>query len=153
VSFSIGELKKKKKKRIYSPLAIVFKAKEEFELLKGIQAGVESYYVDGRPRHHLPSARELEVREGQSCLFVAEYKDALKLSQKQLLDIFKHRHILLLNSPHSDEGFGIPTMIDYANVWRPVSILGKMTLPFPSIVIFFLVSQFFFVFLFFFWQI
>jgi hypothetical protein len=61
---------------------------------------VEAGYVDGKPRHHLPSARE-EIFDpsntDQSSIFVVEHEKFTTMSPQLIQQIFHHRHILVLN--------------------------------------------------------
>lgn len=96
--------------------------------MKGIQASIESGYVDGRPRHHHPSARDRTFNREEplvSTIFVVEYTDFILMPAEEVQEIFRHRHILVVNAPLLDEGFSIRTLKRYANVDRLVSIVGS----------------------------
>ena len=101
---------------------------EEIELLQEIQECVESDYVEGRPRHHLPSAREIEPSEGQSIIFVTNYSTFSDMPTNVVQDIFKTRHILVLDCPLPSEEFNTKTMRRITNVNTKREIQGKRSL-------------------------
>jgi hypothetical protein len=81
----------------------------EINLLSSIQDLVEANYVDGIPRHHLDIARNKTYHpfdKKQSCIFVTEYEDFKEMSPTDIQDIFRDRHILVLNTPFQGEPFG-----------------------------------------------
>jgi hypothetical protein len=72
----------------------------EHQLLTEVVAMVESCYVNGAPPHMLPSAREINYNPGGlSCIYVTDWTDFKVLSPSQIQEIFRHRHILVLNAP------------------------------------------------------
>jgi hypothetical protein len=66
---------------------------------------VEEGYVNGMPKHRLPSAHSKEYDPAASAVFVVEWAEFEKLSKPQVQDIFRHRHILVINSPTSTLNF------------------------------------------------
>jgi len=65
-------------------------AETEYDCLSNVQALVEANYVDGRPTHHLPSARKVDLEPGASIFFVVDYKDYMKHSNHQIQQITWH---------------------------------------------------------------
>jgi hypothetical protein len=81
--------------------------------LEGIQTSVERLYQDGRPLHHLPSARSKENSDGASSIFVVDHAVFSQMSGKDIQEIFRERHILVLGVPTEQMGFnpeGLATM-------------------------------------------
>jgi hypothetical protein len=100
----------------------------ENELLKDIHTSVETGFVENKPPHHHPSARDPNFNPEnppESCIFVVEYADFIEMTDRQLQSIFHRRHILVLNAPLRDEGFSLQTLSKYANIKRTMSIVGE----------------------------
>ena len=67
--------------------------------MKEIQASCEGLYKDGKPLHHLDSARSVEFNPkdwGDSSIFVVDAADFKRMAPRQVQDIFRDRHILVL---------------------------------------------------------
>jgi hypothetical protein len=60
---------------------------------------IRSSYIDGVPPHRLPSAREQMYDPHASCVFVVEWNIFKSMDAATIQGIFRHRHILVLNSP------------------------------------------------------
>lgn len=71
----------------------------EYNCLKKVMNMVESKYDDGVPLHRLPSARERNLQDKQSSIFVVEWKDFNRMEAWEIQGIFRHRHILVRNWP------------------------------------------------------
>jgi hypothetical protein len=100
----------------------------ECDLLQEIHESVVRGYIDGRPPHHHPSAREKTFHPScppPSSIFVIDYRDFLKMSDMEIQLIFRDRHILVLNSPLSDEGFSLKTLKTFCNIKKVVDIVGE----------------------------
>src|ERR1700677_3995252 len=72
-----------------------------------------SLYKDGRPLHHLPSARSKLYDLDASAIFVVDYGDYRKMKAERIQAIFLHRHIFAVNVPTEDIKFdeaGLSTM-------------------------------------------
>jgi hypothetical protein len=65
---------------------------------------VEKQYVDNVPLHRHPDARFQLAKEG-SCIFVVDHSEFLKMDAKEIQDVFRRRHILVLNVPHKNMYF------------------------------------------------
>jgi hypothetical protein len=85
-------------------------AKDEYEILERVHALVEADYVNGRPRHHLESARNIEFTPGASCFFIIDYNDYQKLSAATVQDIIRHRSILIENCPQREFNWSLETL-------------------------------------------
>jgi hypothetical protein len=108
---------------------IQLQADKEYELLQEVHESVEHGYIDGRPPHHHPSAQEKifdASHPPHSSIFVTDYQDFVKMSDMEVQLIFRDRHILVLNSPLSDEGFSLKTLKKFCNIKKMVDILGEM---------------------------
>jgi hypothetical protein len=60
---------------------------------------VESGYVNGVPPHLLPSARETDYNRDASCIYVVDWTVFKDLPLLTIQEIFRHRHILVVNAP------------------------------------------------------
>jgi hypothetical protein len=60
---------------------------------------VERTYVQGVPKHRLPEARSLDYNPSASAIFVVAWADFVKMSSEAIQDVFRHRHILVQNTP------------------------------------------------------
>lgn len=80
-------------------LATAKSAHFEYGFLGKIKDMVEQQMTGGIPLHRRPSARDRHRQEGQSSIFVVEWKDFDEMSAKEIQDIFRHRHILVRNWP------------------------------------------------------
>jgi hypothetical protein len=60
---------------------------------------VERHVTGGVPPHRQPSARDRKLQKGQSSIFVVEWSDFNEMDAKEIQDIYRHRHILVVNWP------------------------------------------------------
>lgn len=67
-------------------------------MLSEIQSSVERLFKDGKPLHHLDSARALEYDPQASHFFVTSAESFDKLEAKEVQNIFRNRHILIPGS-------------------------------------------------------
>ena len=98
------------------------------DLITKLQDAVESLYVDGKPMHHLPTARQEKWDEGdriQSSIFVIDYPDLIHKDAKTLQKIFQHRHILVLNTPQQEETFSLMALSKLGRLDRIIEMQGK----------------------------
>ena len=72
-------------------------------MLKNVQTLVEQSYVDGKPKHHLDTARDVNYTPGSSIFFITDHASFMKLSDDEIHRIAKHRHIVVQDIPQ--EGF------------------------------------------------
>jgi hypothetical protein len=79
-------------------------------VLTNVQQLVESNYVDGRPRHHLPSARNPVYQQDSSIFFIIDYSEFVKLSGKDIHRIARDRNIVVLNVPQEDFSWSRETL-------------------------------------------
>lgn len=70
--------------------------------MKNVQELVESNYVDGRPRHHLPEARLIPYSPNSSVFFVSGYADFSKIPRHDIQEIARKRHIVVENVPQEE---------------------------------------------------
>jgi hypothetical protein len=103
---------------------------QEFELdtFKEMQDGVEKLYHNHRPRHHLPSARDLEWHPDdptQSSVFVTDFVDFDEMEPATIQDIFRHRHILVLNMPFKGTKFSLAALSQLRDIQTPIQMQGE----------------------------
>jgi hypothetical protein len=71
-----------------------------------VQASVEANYVDGRPRHHLPSAQDIAPQEFGSIFFIVSHDAFIKMAAQDIQHIARDRHILIQNVPQPQYEWG-----------------------------------------------
>jgi hypothetical protein len=101
-------------------------SKDEYKILQRVQALIESDYVDGKPRHHLPSARSVELLPGASSFFIIDHQDFQKLSPHTIQAIHRHRHILIENVPQRDFTWSLETLREVGSIEQPRDIQGML---------------------------
>jgi hypothetical protein len=90
---------------------------------------VEQGYVDGKPLHHLPSARDREWAQGQSRIFVVEYDEYSRMSTQEVQRIFRDRHILVINQPDRENGeFGLKALSMLGHLDADLEMQGEKEL-------------------------
>lgn len=106
-------------------------AEIEDALLKEVIESMESRYdQDGRPPHHQPSAREIEYDPEGSKIFVCEYERFLNLSTGVIQDIFRHRHILVVNVPVEEPvHFDASGLMNLGSLENERQVQGKFIYP------------------------
>jgi hypothetical protein len=72
---------------------------EEVQALQIIHSLVINNYVNGHPRHHLPTARQKIFQPDSSMFFIVKFDDYISLSGTEVQDIFQNRHIVVTNIP------------------------------------------------------
>ena len=104
---------------------ILIQAADEIKVLKNVQALIEDSYVDGRPRHHLPAARN-PAPTTESIFFVAtsEYYD--QLSDQAIQDIFRTRHIVVTDIPTCQYEWTLETLARLGSLQQQREIQGKL---------------------------
>jgi hypothetical protein len=95
--------------------------------LDNIQKLVESSYVNGVPQHRLASASSKEYDANASQIFVADWATFETMSDSEIQDVFRHRHILVRNGPVKTvnwdlEGLSmlgpLDGMMDFQGEWK-----------------------------------
>ena len=99
-------------------------AKDEVKVLQNVQKLVEECYVDGRPRHHLAAARN-PAPTTESIFFVVTLEDYNKLSEQDIQDIFRHRHILVTDIPAREYPWNLETLAKLGSVHQQREIQGE----------------------------
>jgi len=64
-----------------------------------VDQSVTSRYQDGKPLHHLKSARSLKYDPNASQFFVVSREELEAMSGKEIQEVFRHRHILVPGHP------------------------------------------------------
>lgn len=104
----------------------VMQAKDEYEILERVHTLVEADYVNGRPRHHLESARNVEFSPGASCFFIIDYNDFQQLSATTVQDIVRHRSILIQNFPQREFNWSLDTLEELGALEQSRDIQGMV---------------------------
>jgi hypothetical protein len=117
---------------------LYLQAPEEIKVLRNVQQLVEANYVNGRPRHHLPSARDTKYTPESSVFFIADYKDFLKLSARDIHRIARHRQILVQNVPQEDFSWSRETLARLGGLkqFRDIQGMWFLLLPWLMIIMF-----------------
>ena len=106
-------------------LTLTLQVDHEFTLLEEIQTSVQRTYKDGRPLHHLPSARSKEYSPDASSIFVIDASDFRQMSATEIQGIFRHRHILVLGVPTEDMEFDLEGLSSVGSLLLPRNGQGK----------------------------
>jgi hypothetical protein len=77
----------------------VWKISMEYDVFQQLQASVHSLYEENAPLHHSTNARSLTVKPNASSLCVLDYHAYKDLTQTEIQQIFRHRHILVTGAP------------------------------------------------------
>ena len=96
--------------------------------LKAIQDNVKKMYYEGKPLHHLPSTRSIELEPNSSSVFVVEHADFVKMAPQVIQDIFRLRHILVTGCAHEDNAFDEESLSMVADIDYPWEITGELFL-------------------------
>jgi hypothetical protein len=84
---------------IHEFIAPASSAALEYSFLEKIKEMVERQFSGGLPPHRQLSARDRKLHKDQSAIFIVEWRDFDKMGAKEIQDIFRHRHILVVNWP------------------------------------------------------
>jgi hypothetical protein len=103
---------------------ICLKSAEEIPLLREIQLSVESLYQEGRPIHQHGSATCAEYDSQGSSIFVVDHQDFIKMDAAAIQEIFRRRHILVLDVPAEDLAFDEEGLSTLGSLDHPREMLG-----------------------------
>ena len=98
------------------------------KVLKNVQELVESNYIQGRPRHHLPEAQQIKLdpkSPNSSIFFVSDYTDFMKLSAEDIHRIARHRNIVVRSVPQDNFTWSRETLLKLGNLSQKREIQGK----------------------------
>jgi hypothetical protein len=101
-----------------------FQAETEIGILKNVQELIESNYVNGRPRHHLPAAREVQFTPDSSVFFIVDYPDFMKMSARDIHLIARTRQIVVEHVPQEDFTWSRETLMRLGHLTQPREISG-----------------------------
>ncbi len=97
--------------------------------MAAVQQLVESNYVQGQPRHHLPSASRVKLEPGASMFFIVEYSEFCKLSPQDIQEIYRHRNIVIRNVPQRQFDWSLETLSEVGGALKePRDIQGTLPL-------------------------
>ena len=100
--------------------------KEETNALRNVHGLVERSYVkESHPRHHLPSARQQDYTLEASAFFIINHDEYAKLTKDDIHNIFKKRHILILNVPAMSQPWNRQTLAKLGALTQRRDIQGK----------------------------
>jgi hypothetical protein len=104
------------------------KTKEELPLLRDIQANIEATYQDGKPLHHLPSARDSDYDPNDpnvSSIFVVDYVNFKDMAPNEIQEIFRDRHILVVGAPKDEDAkFDADSLSLVGDMDSPREVMG-----------------------------
>jgi hypothetical protein len=100
-------------------------AENEYEILNNVQKLVEANYVDGKPRHHLPSARSLDPQPDSSTFFLIDHKDFTLLSAEAKQAIVRNRNVVVQNIPQRKFDWSLETLSEIGGLDQPRDIQGQ----------------------------
>jgi hypothetical protein len=95
----------------------------EPRLLKEIQVSIEGLYQNGRPLYHLESARSTAY-DAQSSIYVVDFVDFKKMKPRDVQDVFRHRHILVLGVEVDELEFDLPGLATMGSLNVPRQMQG-----------------------------
>jgi hypothetical protein len=108
---------------------IRLQAEDEYEILSTVQDLVEANYYKGKPLHHLPSARSIQLEPGASTFFIVEHRDFIKLSAQTMQTIAKDRNIVVRNVPQPKFDWSLETLSQIGGLDQPRDIQGLFPTP------------------------
>ena len=95
-------------------------------MLKNVQTLVEKSYVDGKPKHHHHTARDVDYTPGSSIFFITDHARFMKLSSGDIQRIAKHRHIVVQNIPQEDFDWSRNTLAKLGDLEQLREIQGMI---------------------------
>lgn len=104
-------------------------AQQEQAWLTNVQNLVKAGYIDGRPRHHHPDARNPDTDASTSVFFIAHHDDFMGLEESDIQRIFQERHIIVTDIPCRKYGWELPTLLKMGSLEQQREIQGKPFAP------------------------
>ena len=77
----------------------------EYPVLTDIIEMVEKGYIDGVPKHCLPTALSRKFDPMASAIFIVQWADFIKMPTLEIQELFQHRHILVTGTPTTPMNF------------------------------------------------
>lgn len=81
-------------------------------------------FVDGKPRFHLPSARNIHFSDDASQFFITTHQNWLNLSDNERQAIYADRHIVVTGCPTSGIKFDAEGVSTLGRLYTPREIQG-----------------------------
>ena len=106
-----------------------FKTGDDTETLKKVERVIQSKFVDGRPPHLQPNARNLRYVPGsdQSRIFVTSHSDFSRLEDREVQRILRERIILVHDNPLGyDYKWDLKSFARLYDVEKKTTIHGEM---------------------------
>jgi hypothetical protein len=104
-------------------------AQVEYDILRNIQASVKGMYKNGKPLHHLDSARSTVYSSDSSNFFVTTMEDFQRLTAHEVQEIFRHRHILIPGTPPKNVKFDRAGLSNLSSLTAKREIQGEFFIP------------------------
>jgi hypothetical protein len=77
----------------------------EYPVLNDVIEMVEKGYVNGVPKHRLPSAMSPQYDRKASAIFIVRWADFIQMPALEIQEQFRHRHILVTGTPTTPMNF------------------------------------------------
>jgi hypothetical protein len=98
------------------------------KLLADVQKSVEASYVNGKPRHHLESARSTMYDPKDptmSSIFVVDAETFQKMDGETIREVFRRRHILVTGVETEDMDFDLEGLSTMGSLIRTRQMQGE----------------------------
>jgi hypothetical protein len=112
---------------VHNFVATASTAPLEYSFLQKIKEMVSPHFSMGMPLHRLESARDRVLRPGQSSIFVVEWADFDKMESREIQEIFRYRHILVVNWPEKTIKFDRAGLSLLAPMKKQKEFQGKLS--------------------------
>jgi hypothetical protein len=95
----------------------------EYPVLTDVIEMVEKGYVNGVPKHRLPSAMSPQYNRKASSIFIVQWADFIQMPTLEIQEHFRHRHILVTGTPTTpmnfdEEGLSMLAPLHQKNVFQ-----------------------------------
>jgi hypothetical protein len=97
------------------------------DYLEQIDRCVRSRFVDFSPKIHASGARDVDFDPMESCIFVVDHSKFMTMDAHVIQQIFRYRHILVVNVPAEDMKFDLNGLSRVGSLSRVLEIQGKTT--------------------------
>jgi hypothetical protein len=107
-------------------LTLQFQAAVEHRLLAEVFEMVQANYVQGRAPHRLHTARSKTYDPRVSSIFVTQWASFKAMSAREIQEIFRHRHILVLDAPVEQLNFDRDGLETLGSLHLSRTVQGKL---------------------------
>jgi hypothetical protein len=105
-----------------------FQRIHELPLIEGLKSSIERLYENGKPLHHLPSARSIvydSTDPKTSSIFVVDKKTFGMMTASEIQSIFRYRHILVHGVDTDGMQFDLEGLSTVGSVTLPREMQGE----------------------------